>query len=216
MEPAITHVLYISTVCKVCRGVRAQGVPHGVRVENVVDISPLPAWLDGTPTLVDVSVGVLYKGSDALIVLDHMRQNQAQAAAQAAQAAQAQARFEAQQQQPQRAPVIQGPQGPPRPQSPVYQQGPPQGIPQGHPRGQSPKTPFEPEPARREATPKPTAGESNQSDGPTNWDAMFSEAVDDGPPAANGRTQKFSESSISEMLSRRAQQTPPIAGLQVK
>jgi hypothetical protein len=45
---------------------------------------------------------------------------------------------------------------------------------------------------------------------------MFSEPVDDPTPAENGRTQKFSESSISEMLSRRAQQTPPIGGLQVK
>ncbi len=79
MEAAISHVLYISHDCKVCHALRGRGIPNGVRAENVMDIIPRPAWLDGTPTLVDVSVGVLYKGSDALIVLEHMRQNQAQA-----------------------------------------------------------------------------------------------------------------------------------------
>ena len=78
MEEAVSHVLYISHDCKVCHALRGRGIPNGVRVENVMDIIPLPAWLDGTPTLVDVSVGVLYKGSDSLIVLEHMRQKQAQ------------------------------------------------------------------------------------------------------------------------------------------
>lgn len=77
MEEQVSHVLYISTNCRVCHALRAKGIPRGVRVENVVDIMPRPAWLDGTPTLVDVNVGVLYKGSDSLIVLDHMRQSQA-------------------------------------------------------------------------------------------------------------------------------------------
>ena len=78
MEEQVSHVLYISTNCRICHALRAKGIARGVRVENVVDIIPRPAWLDGTPTLVDVNVGVLYKGSDALIVLDHMRQSQAQ------------------------------------------------------------------------------------------------------------------------------------------
>jgi len=85
MEAQVSHVLYISTDCKVCHALRARGIPSGVRVENVVDIIPRPAWLDGTPTMVDVSVGVLYKGSDALIVMEHMRQTQTQQAQQQAQ-----------------------------------------------------------------------------------------------------------------------------------
>jgi hypothetical protein len=76
MEEPVSHVLYISTNCRVCHALRGKGIPRSVRVENVIDIIPRPAWLDGTPTLVDVNVGVLYKGSDALIVLDHMRQSQ--------------------------------------------------------------------------------------------------------------------------------------------
>jgi hypothetical protein len=46
---------------------------------------------------------------------------------------------------------------------------------------------------------------------------MFSEPVDDVPQnTGGGRSQKFSESSIADMLTKRAQQTPPLAGLQVK
>lgn len=198
MEPPITHVLYISTTCNVCRGLRAKGIPYGVRVENVVDIIPLPAWLDGTPILVDVGVGVLYKGSDALLVLDHMRQNQAHA--------------------PPPVPI-----GPPMQQShPHGPHGPPHGHPpgmqgpQGPPRPQSPQGPFQPDPPRREPIPQSAAGDVHQVDGPTNWDAMFSEPADEPPPPAGGRSQKFSESSISDMMTRRAQQTPPLAGLQVK
>lgn len=104
MEDQISHVLYVSNECKTCHAIRGRGVPSGVRVENVFDIRPHPAWLDGTPTLVDVSVGVLYKGSDALIVLDHMRETQAQQA-------QIQAQIQAQQIQAQQA----GPGVPPRP-----------------------------------------------------------------------------------------------------
>lgn len=79
MDDPVSHVLYISHECKVCHALRGRGIPTGVRIENVMDIIPRPAWLDGTPTLVDVSVGVLYKGSDALIVMEHMRQKQARA-----------------------------------------------------------------------------------------------------------------------------------------
>ena len=77
MDEQVSHVLYFSMDCKVCHALRGMGIPYGVRLENVHDISPRPAWLDGTPTLVDVSVGVLYKGTDALIVLENMRQTQA-------------------------------------------------------------------------------------------------------------------------------------------
>jgi hypothetical protein len=90
MEEQISHVLYTSDECKTCHALRGRGVPSGVRVENVFDITPRPAWLDGTPTLVDVSVGVLYKGSDALIVLEHMRQTQIQQVQQSQQVQQVQ------------------------------------------------------------------------------------------------------------------------------
>lgn len=200
MERAITHVLYIATNCKICRSLRAQGIPACTRVENVIDIIPRPAWLDGTPILVDVGVGVLYKGSDALIVLDHMRQNE-RSQARAVQ---------------EKIPLQGHPQGPPPRPPQGYPQGPPQDSEQNsphfspHPRGppqlhQPPR--VGPDVPRREPVPASEAGDPHQVDAPTNWDAMFSEPVEDAPQNPGGRAQKFSESSIADMLTKRAQQT---------
>jgi hypothetical protein len=147
MEEAVSHVLYISHDCKVCHALRGRGIPNGVRVENVMDIIPLPAWLDGTPTLVDVSVGVLYKGSDSLIVLEHMRQKQAQISV-----------FQEPAATPR--PPPQHPQHPQRPQHPQHPQHPQ--LPANMPR--VPDRPFKPKPESSE----------NKTGG---WKDLFNQAL---------------------------------------
>jgi hypothetical protein len=182
MEERVSHVLYVSMECKVCHALRGKGFPFGVRVENVADIIPRPAWLDGTPTLVDVSVGVLYKGSDALIVLDHMRQTQTQQQAQeqAQQAAQQRAiQNQAQQQQQQRA-VQQGPSVPSRPP-------PRQAAPQPQAR-----------PALEPAV--PATGAKTAS-----WKSLFNTDLSD--VAEEPTPGKINEASIAEMMSRRSMKT---------
>lgn len=179
MEEQVSHVLYIATSCRVCHALRAKGIPRSVRVENVIDIIPRPAWLDGTPTLVDVNVGVLYKGSDALIVLDHMRQSQAQ-----------QQQAQQQVQQPAQPPPQRNALPQYQPRAPPPQPSQPQSQPQSQPK------------PLNEMRSKPGSGSK------IDWDALFKPPSEDQPtddkPAGN-----VVQDSLADLISRRAMQTPP-------
>jgi len=176
MDEHVSHVLYVSMDCKVCHALRGRGIPYGVRLEDVMGISPRPAWLDGTPTLVDVSVGVLYKGSDALIVLEHMRQTQAY-------------QPEPPPSEPPSRPTPQGPSVPSRP------------SPQSFSRPAAPMQPPQAEPPQPQL--RPANAPSNGSAVP--WTSLFTEEL---PLAVDEKPSKITESSIADMMSRRAAQIP--------
>jgi hypothetical protein len=41
-------------------------------IQNVCNIDPRPAWLNGVPMLANTKVGLVYKGSDAIIVVNRL------------------------------------------------------------------------------------------------------------------------------------------------
>lgn len=68
-------VLYFHPNCPTCRlllpKLQGQAVPN-VYVQNVLLLQNRPPWLNGVPILADTHLGMIYRGTDAMIFLESL------------------------------------------------------------------------------------------------------------------------------------------------
>lgn len=70
------YVLYFKSGCVTCdrllQKIDRFGPLPNVYLQNILMLTQRPPWLDGVPILADTHLGMIYRGSDALIFLDKL------------------------------------------------------------------------------------------------------------------------------------------------
>ena len=74
-------VLYTHPNCPQSNGLIQQLMQRpriqGLHIQDVNKLTERPPWLDGVPTLADTRLGIVYKGSDALMFMEKVIQQSA-------------------------------------------------------------------------------------------------------------------------------------------
>lgn len=75
--PQTTHVVYTLASCpnsiKILQALAQNHVPS-ILVQDVRKLNQKPAWLNGVPLVADTQFGLLYRGSDAMLIIDKLIQ----------------------------------------------------------------------------------------------------------------------------------------------
>ena len=69
------YVLYVHPKCPTCRSIKERLGPHQlpkVYMQNVLLLQDRPPWMDGVPSIADTHLGMIYRGTDALVFLESL------------------------------------------------------------------------------------------------------------------------------------------------